>query len=152
MESKPHKLEAYQFCQSFVSQRLLNINQHIFQIQEALGSETKSSAGDKHETGRAQLQLERERLGEQLAEAQKMQSVLTKISPEKKTEKVGIGSFVITNQGGYYIAISAGMYKATSNTIFCISIATPLGQLLAEKNAGDQLIFNNQLIEIKQVS
>ncbi|MCK0130310.1 3-oxoacyl-ACP synthase [Flavobacteriaceae bacterium F08102] len=145
------KLEAYQFCQSFINKRLLNINQHIGQIQEALRSETKSSAGDKHETGRAHLQLERERLGIQLAEAQKMQSVLSKISLEKTNKKIGIGSFVITNQASYFIAISAGLCKKTPNTIFCISINTPLGKVLAEKKAGDRFLFNNQQIEINQV-
>ncbi len=35
--------------------------------KKALFSETKSSAGDKHETGRAMLQLEMEKTSQQLA-------------------------------------------------------------------------------------
>ena len=38
------------------------------EIKEALFEEIKSSVGDKHETGRAMLQLEREKVGNQFYE------------------------------------------------------------------------------------
>ena len=41
----------------------------ILDAQNGLQSESKSSAGDKHETGRAMLQLEAEKLGKQLQES-----------------------------------------------------------------------------------
>ena len=50
--------------------------------QEALDSESKSSAGDKHETGRAMLQLEMEKAGQQLQEVEKMKLILEKIQSE----------------------------------------------------------------------
>ena len=59
-------------CQAFIDNRLRTIQKTINEIQESLTSETKSSAGDKHETGRAMLQLEREKAGNQLAEIQKI--------------------------------------------------------------------------------
>ena len=65
------KLELYDFCLEFVDNRFQTIQNTIKEIQESLLSETKSSAGDKHETGRAMLQLEREKSGNQLVEIQK---------------------------------------------------------------------------------
>ena len=50
-------------CVGFVEDRLETIQKTIQDIQMSLTSETKSSAGDKHETGRAMLQLEREKAG-----------------------------------------------------------------------------------------
>ena len=66
------KLELYNKCLAFTQDRLNTINKTIQELQESLTSETKSSAGDKHETGRAMLQLEREKAGQQLAEIKKL--------------------------------------------------------------------------------
>lgn len=65
------KKDAYNFCVLFVNERLARIQGQIKELETALTSETKSSAGDKHETGRAMIQLEREKLGQQLAELEK---------------------------------------------------------------------------------
>ena len=54
--------------QHFVNNRLQTVQDTLFHSnQKALQSETKSSAGDKHETGRAMLQLEMEKAGQQLS-------------------------------------------------------------------------------------
>jgi len=53
MNVKEHLSE---FCQEYVDGRILRIQNSIESIQQSLSSETKSSAGDKHETGRAMLQ------------------------------------------------------------------------------------------------
>jgi len=77
MEHKKQKL--FDFCEEFINERIDRIESYIREIEGALASETKSSAGDKHETGRAMIQLEREKLGQQLSEAEKMKSILTRI-------------------------------------------------------------------------
>ena len=66
------KKDLYLFCQAYISNRKARIEARIAAVSEALEAESKSSAGDKHETGRAMLQLEREKLGHQLAEAEKI--------------------------------------------------------------------------------
>ncbi len=63
----------------FVQNKFETIEQTIQSNKNALNSETKSSAGDKHETGRAMLQLEMEKAGQQLKEVQEMQLQLHKI-------------------------------------------------------------------------
>jgi len=151
MDASQLKREAFQFCEVVVNTRLETIKHTIKTLQESLTSETKSSAGDKHETGRAQLQLEREKLGVQLSEVQKMQRALAKIDPHKSRTKIGVGALVITNQARYFIAISAGPYLNVDPPIYCISIATPMGQVLAEKNIGDEVVFNGKVIKIKAV-
>ena len=67
-------------CVNFVENRFQTIQKTIKEIQESLATETKSSAGDKHETGRAMLQLEREKSGNQLAEIQKIKEALLKLT------------------------------------------------------------------------
>jgi len=78
------KNEAYNYCGQFVAERLGRIQRQIKELETALTSETKSSAGDKHETGRAMIQLEREKLGQQLSELEKTQQLLSKVPKDKQ--------------------------------------------------------------------
>ena len=90
------KEELYQLCLDYANQRLQNIEKTIQSNQKALTSETKSSAGDKHETGRAMLQLEIEKAGQQLGAIQQMKETLAKIDPSKTSEIISLGSLVKT--------------------------------------------------------
>lgn len=141
----------HDFCQSFIEARLIRIQNNIREVQESLSSETKSSAGDKHETGRAMLQLEREKLGQQLAEAEKIVQVLAKVPVSRSSETIRLGSLVKTTTANYYLAISAGACKVKSDTIYCISQETPIGRLLFAKSIGDTFIFNGTEIAILDV-
>lgn len=145
------KEQLYKMCHEFADSRLATIQNSIKQIQESLASETKSSAGDKHETGRAMLQLEREKAGHQLAEIQNVKAQLSKIDIEKSSETVGLGSIVYTTQANYFIAISVGELGAGDNTFYAISTNTPIGKLLIGKSVGDNIQFRNQGFVIKKV-
>ena len=50
-----------QKCTEFVSQKIKTIEHSILELRLAANSETKSSVGDKYETGRAMIQLEIEK-------------------------------------------------------------------------------------------
>ncbi|WP_276168719.1 3-oxoacyl-ACP synthase [Zobellia alginiliquefaciens] len=145
------KEELHQFCLTFVTERISRIHKNIEDVQTSLSSETKSSAGDKHETGRAMLQLEREKLGQQLAEAEKMKQVLSKVPKEASNKVIGLGSWVITSKAEYFLAISAGEFKEMDRSVYCISAATPIAKLLFAKKVGDTVSFNNQEIKIIEI-
>lgn len=136
------KEAAYDFCGAYITNRIASLQTEIRKLEDALGSETKSSAGDKHETGRAMIQLEREKLGRQLQEAEKTKTVFKRISKTKNTAKVGLGSLVQTNRATYFISISAGRLVREGTEIFCISAATPIGRMLLGKSPGDLIHFN----------
>lgn len=136
------KKELYQFCQEYVDSRLQRIQKQIEGIKYSLTSESKSTAGDKHETGRAMLQLEREKLGQQLFEAEKIQQLLKQVPIENTGDSVVLGSLVETDKASYYIAISAGKYEAKGRIIFCISSSTPIAKLLFGKTVNDSFSFN----------
>mgnify|MGYP001827556230 FL=1 len=90
------KQHLYDQCFTFVEYKLNTIQKAILELQESLTTETKSSAGDKHETGRAMLQLEREKIGQQLAETQKLKEILSKINVTKHSRVVALGSIIYT--------------------------------------------------------
>ncbi|MGA1225808.1 MAG: 3-oxoacyl-ACP synthase [Tamlana sp.] len=145
------KQKLYIHCQTVINNRLQSIQKTIQEIHNALTSETKSSAGDKHETGRAMLQLEREKAGNQLAEIEKTRQILSKINIENTSKTITLGSVVFTTQENYFIAISAGELFVESQKFYAISANSPIGQLLLGKMVGDEIIFRGQKFEIIKV-
>ncbi len=145
------KDELRKFCESFAEERIFRIRNTIDSINDSLKSETKSSAGDKHETGRAMIQLEREKLGHQLYEAQKMRQVLARINTVANPIKVGQGSLVVTTGSAYYISISAGSFKKGSTQIYCVSSLSPIGKILLGKSEGQCFDFNQKTICINKI-
>ena len=138
-------------CVNFVENRFQTIHNTIKEIQQSLTTETKSSAGDKHETGRAMLQLEREKAGNQLAEIQKIKEALFKINIETNSEKIGLGSVVYTSKANYFIAISAGELQFENELFYAISSSTPIAKLLFGKTTGDHINFRHQNFKIIKV-
>lgn len=138
-------------CNNAVNMRLQTIETTISSHQKALFSETKSSAGDKHETGRAMLQLEMEKAGKQLLSVQEMQEVLSKINTKKLSNKAHLGSVVETDSGNYFLSISIGKIIVETASYFAISIASPIGKLLLGKQIGDEINFNQKRIKILSI-
>jgi hypothetical protein len=145
------KQELYNQCLEFIEGRRNTIQNTINDIQESLGSETKSSAGDKHETGRAMLQLEREKAGNQLAEIQKEKELLSKIDISIISKTVRVGSVIYTSQFNYFIAISAGQLRVDKRMFYAISPQTPIGKLLLGKTINDSVVFRNSSFKIVNI-
>ncbi|TDY13511.1 MULTISPECIES: GreA/GreB family elongation factor [Flavobacteriaceae] len=145
------KQELYSQCLNFVENRIEAIKRNIEEIQQSLLSETKSSAGDKHETGRAMIQLEREKAGEQLRDAEALKEVLFKVNPLSTTLKITLGSVVYTSDLNYFIAISAGQIRINGIAFFAISPQTPIGQKLTGKRIGDEVVFRDKTFKITKV-
>ena len=145
------KKTLFEACSLFIENRLIRIQKTINEIQESLQSETKNTAGDKHETGRAMLQLEREKAGNQLLEIQKIKEALYKIDISKTANKVSLGSVVFTSNDNYFIAISTGLLSADNTSFYAISSHTPIGQLLMGKTVGDEVVFRGNKFKIKSI-
>jgi transcription elongation GreA/GreB family factor len=146
------KTNLYQQCVDYVEQRIATSKKAMDAAQEAANSESKSSAGDKHETGRAMAQLEQEKSAKQLAEAIKLKKVLALINPEKTGSDIQLGSVVETSNGNFFIAISAGKLTAHDKNYFAISLASPIGANLKGLKAGDEMKFNGNLFKIEAVA
>ena len=137
------KEQLHKECKQFLDSRFLAVTGRIENIQESLQSETKSSAGDKHETGRAMLQLEREKAGNQLKDIQVQQERFSKVNIHSKSNVVSLGSLVKTNLATYFIAISVGKIVINDITYFAISPSSPIGQMLLGTVVGEEFVFNN---------
>lgn len=145
------KEQLYSHCLAFVQERIATAQEAIVSAQRSANEETKSSSGDKYETGRAMAQLEIEKFTAQLSVALEVKQTLEQILPDKKYDAVQRGSAVKTNQGSFYLAISAGQFIIDGETYFAISPASPIGQKLMGLRPQDTFIFNQKPYIIKEV-
>jgi len=152
MEVKRIKENLLQHCKKHVENRMGKIKQTIADIEESLQEESKNTSGDKHETGRAMLQIDRENSGKQLMEIEKLANLLNRIDVNEAGEYVRLGSLVTTDKNIFFISISIGAVHIDGREYLCVALNSPIGSQLAGKMVGDSFIFNNQNITVKQIN
>ena len=108
----------------------------------ASNSDTKSSMGDKYETGREMLQQQINNLQIQLNEVMKQQAFLKSIvaKPSQKVEK---GAVVSTERGMFFISVSLGEIALNDYKVMCISPESPLAKAMNGKSVNDIFTLNN---------
>lgn len=132
-------------------EKLHSIQQQIDDIKLALSEDTKSTAGDKHETARSMAQLEQEKLGKQYLETKKMLDFLSVIHQHSTSEKVALGSLIQTQTEWFYLGIPLGKVQFESTAIFCVSGAAPIGARLLGAAVGDRIPHLGGEIVIEQL-
>lgn len=145
------KSELLAHCRSTVQKRFEKIKQTIADIEESLLEEDKNSSGDKHETGRAMLQIDRENAGRQLQEVENVSNLLKRLDIKAHSDYVRLGSLVATNQGTYFISISIGAVTVGNKPYLCVALNSPIGQFLAGKKKGEQFQFNDKSFTVQSV-
>jgi hypothetical protein len=145
------KCRLYDYCVQYADNKLKIISSAIKDARESANDDNKSSAGDKHETGRSMAQLEQEKLSFQLIEAEKLVQVMSHMERGKSSSLVSSGSLVFTDGGNYYISISAGKIPVDGETYFAVSLQSPIGLILAGLKAGDTFKFNDRTFSIKKI-
>jgi transcription elongation GreA/GreB family factor len=145
------KHHLYNYCLLYIEQRVSTIQKAIKDAQASANEETKSSAGDKYETGRSMMQLEIEKNTTQLAQALKLKQALSLINPDKKSSDVQNGSIVITDQSNYYIAISINQIDIEGTTYFPISPASPIGLKMMGLKKQDSFQWNKTTYTIREI-
>jgi transcription elongation GreA/GreB family factor len=145
------KEKLHGLCVAYVQTRMQAAEQAIAEAQQSTNDDTKSSAGDKYETGREMMQQETNRNLAQLNEANKLMVALNHIPYKGTSETAEPGSVILTNLGNFYLAISAGTIVADGKNYFAVSPASPIGLKLKDKKSGDEFILNEKNYQIKAI-
>ena len=133
-----------------IDTKISALQERFDDLNEDLTSDHKSSAGDKHETGRAMTQLEQEKLSNQLSQFSIQKETISKLGQDS-TDKVQLGSIVKTDKAIFFVSIGLGKITIDKQDLFCISTSSPIGQLILNLKAGDSYTFNgitNKIITI----
>lgn len=146
-----HKEEILKACFEFVNKRIKEVTLAIDSADHSLQEDTKSSAGDKYETGREMIQQDLNRLQQQLSLAQEDLKTLEWIRQAKPNDEIVLGSLVETDKNSYYfIAVSIGRLPNYPN-VYVISPQSPIGKLLLGKTIGERIEFNKQFFTLDRV-
>ena len=118
------------------------LQQNLADLKESGSNETKSTAGDKHETALAMLQIEQANTRAQLHETLEQRSALVNINPDIITAKILPGSYVKTNKGNFYIGVALGKLVIGGETVMAISPQSPLGAKLMGSCVNESVTIN----------
>ncbi|UEG50985.1 hypothetical protein LK994_05790 [Ferruginibacter lapsinanis] len=129
------------YCQ-IVEQKITLLQQVLADLKESGTNETKSTAGDKHETALAMLQIEQANKRAQLQEIIAQKNVLGKINPTISAPIVTIGSLIKTNRGYLFMSVALGKAEIEGITVIALSPQSPLGIQLMRLKEGDTAIMN----------
>ncbi len=138
-------------CLNLIQQKIDELRSALDSAQEAGNNETKSSAGDKHETGRAMMQLEQEKLSKQLNEVLDQRSDLEKIDLNVRSETIRKGSLVKTNKGYFYMSVGLGKINIGTELVYAVSPQSPFGLKLGDLKVNDKILMNSLTYLIESI-
>lgn len=139
-------------CVAYADARIATARLAMETAQAAANAEEKSSAGDKYETTRAMMQIERDKAAEQLEEGLKLKRVVEGIIPQINSTRIGLGSLVVTDSVHFYIAISAGKVDIGDQSFLTVSIQAPIAITLLKLKKGETFVFNKQQLSIREIA
>lgn len=132
-------------------EKVASLQVDIAATLHARNADTKSSAGDKHEVGRAMVQQELDQQEAQLAKLQAQLQELARVPLERTSDRAGSGSLVTTDQERYFIAIGMGYVELGGERCAVISPASPIGQALIGKRVGDAISLLGRSFTVRAI-
>ena len=145
------KSKIYSIIEKSLVQKIEQAKSAIASAKETRDNDTKSSAGDKYETGREMMQAEIDKNEAQLSKNLQLINSIKKIDLNRKYDWVEFGSLVETNYGLYFISIANPKITIEQKDIFSVSLASPLGKALFKKQVGDKVMFNQREFIIENI-
>ena len=137
------KQKIYDHYLQVVNDKIRLLQQVLTDLKESGSNETKSTAGDKHETALAMLQIEQANVRGQLQDVLEKKAALEKINPGSSSTKIINGSLIKTNRGYLFLSIALGKATIEGITVTALSPQSPLGSKLVGLSAGDFAKINN---------
>ncbi|MBL7471333.1 3-oxoacyl-ACP synthase [Robertkochia sediminum] len=155
MENSPQEIKEalIGICRERLHEAYQKSNAQMESLRTALGSEVKSSAGDKHETGRAMIQLEMERTASRMEQQENQLQVFERQVAARNDHGaiVAPGCLVVTDKGMYFIAVSLGPVAVLGHMVPVLSPMSPIGQLLKGKKVGEVFEFKGNPARITAI-
>lgn len=145
------KQKVHQHYLQIVNDKIVLLQQVLADLKESGANETKSTAGDKHETALAMLQIEQANKREQLNHAVAQKLLVEKINPKIVAAIVVMGSLVKTDQGYLFMSVALGKAVVEGITFTALSPQSPLGQQLMGLKEKDTAVINNRSYYIETI-
>ncbi len=134
----------------------LNLREEFYRaelarLQESKAADTKSSAGDKFETGREMIAQEISKVDHSLQSVVQSRKVMEGFASQETTEAVRNGSIIRIGEKLFMLGVSLGEMDLGLEKIFLLSQSSPMGKLLLGLKKDDPIQFMGKPNRITQV-
>lgn len=151
MKTSGIKERLIKFCKEHLNEKIRAIDQELEFIQASANEETKSSAGDKYETGREMMMLEKNKLLGQREQLLKQFKPLNTINITKTFTEVELGALVQVSNNHYFISSGIGPINLSGDAFMVVSAMAPIVQAMLGKQEGDSFSFNGNRSQITSI-
>jgi chromosomal replication initiation ATPase DnaA len=154
MEIVSKRQFAIELLEKSLESKIDTIQSEYNLYKESAANETKSTAGDKHDTSKSMMQLEQEKLGAQLQALKEQKKIFQRMKEIQTNPGLGFGSFVETEFEYFLIGISSTSSKMAydKKPIHFVSMQTPIGKALQGLRIGSRATFNGKTYDILNLS
>jgi len=142
------RAEFLSHIEKIIDKKVVTSRKHMESIELSIHSESKSTAGDKHDTSRELMQQERNKAAQNLSNQMGMQKTLIQLGFIQQNDKIGFGSF-FESHVFIFIGIALGKIFFNNVEVVCISPLSPLARSLEGMKVGESCKFNNIEYKIK---
>ncbi len=146
------KKKIYDTCIQLLQQKVKEYNASLHELTVGIENDSKSSAGDKHETARAMAQLEQEKINRQLAETNMQLELLQQINIDTQSNKVIKGSLVKTDKGFLFLSVAVGKVVIDNIIVVVLSPQSPLGKQLLGLQTKDIAEINGVQYQLEAIT
>ena len=144
------KQKIFSECIKHLDEKIKSLKTILHDLTEGSGNDAKSSAGDKHETAMAMMQIEHENISRQLSEALNEKNEFVRIELGEKSHAT-LGSVIKTNRGYFFIGIGLGKITVESIPVIVLSTQSPMVKMLLGLKTGDSIAMNGEQYVMEEI-
>ena len=132
--------EVFEALESHLTAAVKEGDRHLSSLQEALASEAKSTAGDKHETGRAMIHQEMRQVNDTLQRSHSALRELTRMQKSSEVpSRIATGVLVETTGPWVLMGLPLGKLDLGGTVVLGVSAEAPLAQAWLGAEPGDEV-------------
>ncbi|MAM20180.1 MAG: transcription elongation factor [Gramella sp.] len=144
--------ELIRICREKIDEKVASLKKSMDGLKEDLENESKSSAGDKYETSREMINIEWNKLSQQLVEFEKQLKTLNRVQHLEPKETVQLGAIVDTGKARYFISVPAGEIYLDHQRYYAIGVHSPIAQAMLGKKKGEFFSFRETSTKINSIA
>jgi len=146
------KQKVFTSCIKLLDTKIEALKKELMELQQGVENDSKSSAGDKHETARAMMQIEYEKLSVMLNDQLYKKSDLEKTDIKSVTGKIKNGSLVKTNYGYLFLGPTVGKIIVDDIAVMTVSLQSPIGLKLSGQKVGNSIEVNGMNYVVENIA
>jgi transcription elongation GreA/GreB family factor len=150
-KNQMNKAEIHAAFENVLHEKISLLQNNLAELKESGANQTKSTAGDKHETALAMLQIEQANNRVQLENLQQQVAIFHSIQTQLVSTKVLLGSLVQTSTANFYVSTAVGKIIWQEDIIYAISTASPIALAMLGKSSGEEFECNQKKYTIHQI-